>query len=112
MNENKYLEKIAGARFNKVVGFVEDVIGRNHATLKNKAATVAEAEARGLTSKMLFSQADAAGIRKVNARVGAGIGAAAMGAAGFLGIHKYHQHKDNAIMAKIDSMYADQNQQY
>ena len=111
MNENKNLEKIAGVRFNKAVGFVEDLIGRNHSILKNKAATLAEAEAKGITANMMFNQAEEAGVRKVNARIGAGVTAAGVGTAGFLGIHKYHQHRDNAIMAKIDQMYADQNQQ-
>jgi hypothetical protein len=37
-------------------------------------------------------------------RVKTGLGVAAVGGAGFLGLHKYHQHKDNKILERIDKM--------
>jgi predicted ATPase len=103
---NKYLEKIAG-RLDKAIGFVDDVLGHSHGRLRAEASTLAHAEARGRTAAHAIADADAAKARMINARVKAGIGAAAVGTGGFLGIHKYHQHKDNAIMAKIDQMYVD-----
>ncbi len=43
--------------------------------------------------------------RTLQARVKVGLGATATTTAGFLGLHKYHQHKDNKILARIDKMY-------
>jgi hypothetical protein len=42
--------------------------------------------------------------RVLRTRVATGIAVGAAGGAGFLGIHKYHQHKDNKILERIDSM--------
>lgn len=40
-----------------------------------------------------------------NTRIKAGLGLTAATTTGFLGLHKYHQHKDNKILARIDRMY-------
>lgn len=42
---------------------------------------------------------------QTRAKVGVIGGAATVG--GFLGLHKYHQHKDNQILKKIDKMYSE-----
>ena len=110
MSSNKYLEKIAGTRFRKAIDFADDVLGVTSRKLRNQANIAADLHARGIGVKEIHNMADEAGKRSTSARVKAGIGTAAVGTAGFLGIHKYQQHKDNAIMAKIDSMYANDNQ--
>lgn len=42
--------------------------------------------------------------RVLRTRITAGVGAAAVAGAGFLGLHKYHQHRDNKILERIDKM--------
>jgi hypothetical protein len=59
---------------------------------------------------MAQRHADALAARSLQSRVKLGLGTGMDGTAGFLGLHKYHQHKDNAILSKIDSMYIDPNQ--
>ena len=49
--------------------------------------------------------ARAARSSSTKARYKTGIATAAVGTTGFLGIHKYQQHQDNRILAKIDKMY-------
>jgi hypothetical protein len=44
--------------------------------------------------------------RTFQARAKAGVVGGALATGGFLGLHKYHQHKDNQILKKIDSMYS------
>jgi hypothetical protein len=43
--------------------------------------------------------------RSFQARVKGAVGGAAAVGTGFLGLHKYHQHQDNKILARIDKMY-------
>ncbi len=50
-----------------------------------------------------LSNAASASSLKARAYTAAGITGGAVG--GFLGLHKYHQHKDNKIMERIDKMY-------
>lgn len=107
---NKYLEKIAGKGFNKALGYFDSLIGHSHGKLKQEAEILASAEARGRKAKHALLDAAKANKRMVSARVKTGVGVAALGTAGFIGLHKYHQHKDNAIMAKINEMYVDPNQ--
>jgi hypothetical protein len=107
-NANRYLEKIAG-RFDKVISFADDLIGHSHGAFKAEAETLSRAQALGRTAKDALHDTAQAKDRMVKARVKTGLGVAGVGTAGFLGLHKYHQHKDNAIMAKIDSMYVDPN---
>jgi hypothetical protein len=42
--------------------------------------------------------------RVVRTRVGTGLSIAGVAGGGFLGLHKYHQHKDNKILERIDNM--------
>lgn len=107
--ENKYLEKIASSKLGKAINFVDDLIGHSHAKFKAEAGTLSKAEALGRRASHAIKDTEAARSRMVTARTKTGLGVAATGTAGFLGIHKYHQHRDNAIMAKIDKMYVDPN---
>lgn len=104
MNSNKYLEKVAGL-LGKSIRFADDLIGHSAGKLRQEADVLSRAEARGRTAKQALGEADEVAKRSLRARVKTGIGAAGVGTAGFLGLHKYHQHKDNAILSKIDSMY-------
>jgi hypothetical protein len=92
-----------------VIRFGDDVIGRSASAARSSAHIAAENEARGLSAKDLLSKADHLGKRSTNARVKAGVGAAALVTGGFLGIHKYHQHQDNKIMRKLDQIYGVQD---
>lgn len=113
---NKYLEKIAGfsigEALQKTIKFGKDFSGVTHSSLKREAQILAEAQAKGRTAQQVFKEAETAKDNMIKARVLGGAGAVATTSAGFLGLHKYHQHKDNAIMAKIDSMYVDPNSNY
>ena len=106
-NPNKYLEKLAGSKFNKAVSFVDDLLGHTHSNLRAEANTLSKAEALGRKAKDAIKDTEDARSRMIKARVKTGVGLAGVGTAGFLGIHKYHQHRDDAIMRKIDSMYID-----
>lgn len=108
MESNKYLEKLA-SRFGKVIDFTDDLIGHSASILKQEADILARAEVKGRSASQALGEASDAHSRMVDARTKFGIGVVGAGTAGFLGLHKYHQHKDNAILAKIDSMYANQN---
>jgi hypothetical protein len=105
MKNNRYLEKIASSGLRKVINFAEDVAGFKAKRLKDEASILTEAAITKRTPKAALDEASQASKRMVEARVKAGIGAAGVLGAGFLGVHKYHQHKDDVLMKKIDSMY-------
>lgn len=111
MSINKYLEKVAG-KLDSVIRFADDVIGHSARNLKQEADVLARAAAQGRTPKMALAEAAEAQKRMISSRTKLGLGVAAGGTAGFLGLHRYHQHKDNAILSKIDSMYADPKRHY
>lgn len=106
---NKYLEKIAG--FNQAItsvgNFAENVIGSKARKLASEAEVLARHSTLGNSpSKVQALAADASGKTR-DARIKAGIGIAAAGGGGFLGVHKYHQHKDRAIMDRLNQMYTE-----
>jgi hypothetical protein len=105
---NKYLDKVASF-LDKAIKFGDDLLGKSHGRLKEEVSILSKAESLKRTAKTAHSEMEAAKDRMNKARVKTGLGVAGVGTAGFLGLHKYHQHKDNAIMAKIDSMYIDPN---
>lgn len=118
---NRYLEKIAGFSklpgsspkitknfLDKVIKFSKDVAGVTHNDLAQEAKVLSAAQAQNRTASMALNEAKIAKRNMEKARLATGLTVAGVGTAGFLGLHKYHQHKDDAIMAKINSMYADQ----
>ena len=107
MSSNRYLEKAAGQFLNKAIRFADDVIGHSAGKLKQEADILSRAAAQGRSPAQALHEASQAHDRMIQSRTKLGLGVAATGTAGFLGMHKYHQHKDNAILAKIDSMYVD-----
>ena len=110
---NKYLVKVAG-RFGKAVSsavdFGEHVMGSRARTLAHEAQVLSKHQAAGRSAAQLQDMANVAAKQTRDARVKAGLGTAAIGSAGFLGIHKYHQHKDRAIMDRLNRMYDTANQ--
>lgn len=105
---NKYLVKVAG-RFGRAVSgaldFGENVIGARARNLAQESAVLSKHQAAGRSAADLQRWASTAAKQTRDARVKAGLGVAAVGSAGFLGIHKYHQHQDRAIMDRLNRMY-------
>lgn len=105
---NKYLVKVAGRFGNAISGaldFGENVIGSKAKTLAHEANVLSKHQAAGRSAADLQAMASEAAKKTRDARVKAGLGTAAIGSAGFLGIHKYHQYKDRAIMERLNRMY-------
>lgn len=105
---NKYLVKVAGRFGNSISGaldFGENVVGAKAKTLAHEASVLAKHQAAGRSVAELQDMASVAAKKTRDARVKAGLGTAAIGSAGFLGIHKYHQYKDRAIMDRLNRMY-------
>jgi len=103
MSMNRYINRIAK--------FGDELVGYSAGKAKAKATLASEMAARGQTPGQLHRIADRKAIESRNTRIKTGIGATIGVGSGFLGLHKYHQHKDNAILAKIDSMYVDPSKQ-
>lgn len=95
--------------FNKYLGKVlrdlETVSGRRANDWKNRAEVLREAAKRGTTPLRAERMAKVEKGRTFQARVKGGVVGTAAASAGFLGLHKYHQHRDNEILKRIDSMY-------
>jgi hypothetical protein len=110
---NKYLEKVASSRFNNALNsagdFAGKVFGGKARQLKSDAEVLARHAAARNSPGKVQQMAEEAAKETRNARLKASLGAGAVAGAGFLGIHKYHQHRDDAIMRKINSMYIDPN---
>ena len=106
---NKYLEKIA--RFNGAItavgDFAENVIGSKARKLTSEAEVLARHSALKNSPAKVQAMASDATSKTRDARIKTGLGLAAVGGSGFLGIHKYHQHKDRAIMNRLSQMYTE-----
>jgi hypothetical protein len=95
----------------KVVGFANRVAGVEARTFKNQAKVLAEAKNLGRlgvpasTIQRAARMSHVSSGRSFQTRVKAGLGTTAGVTAGFLGLHKYHQHRDNKILERIDNMY-------
>jgi hypothetical protein len=98
---NKYINRIAK--------FGDELVGHSASKARSRATLASEIAARGQTPGQLHRIADRKAVESRNTRVKAVVGTGLTAGAGFLGVHKYHQHRDNAILAKIDSMYVDPN---
>lgn len=110
---NKYLVKVAGRvgdAISKSLDFGERVIGNRARQLSHDALVVSKYNAAGVTPAELQSMALAERRQTRDARVKAGLGVAGVGSAGFLGVHKYHQYKDRAIMDRLNRMYDQANE--
>ena len=106
---NKYLEKIAslGKAVTNVGNFAESLLGTKARKLTSEAEVLARHAALKNSPAKVHAMATDATSRTRDARVKTGLGLGAAGGAGFLGIHKYHQHKDNAIMERLNQMHID-----
>lgn len=109
LNANRILSKI--------VQFTDDISAHSARRFKNDLEALRRAKDLGpngvpqSTIDHLEAMSNAARSRSTDVRLKTGLGTAVIGGGGFLGLHKYHQHVDNKIMARIDNMYkTDYNQ--
>lgn len=95
----------------RAVKYVDRLAGVSAKKYSNAASTLKGAKSMGINGVPESAVLRASRMAKVESgrtfqsRVKAGVGAAAATGAGFLGLHKYHQHQDNKILEKIDKMY-------
>jgi hypothetical protein len=107
---NKYLEKIAGwasinKGFSRAADYLHRVSGATNREAQSFARHVAEAEAKGINAKAAFQAAENRRREMIASRLKTGLGAGLAGTTGLLGLHKYHQHKDQAIMDKLNAVH-------
>ena len=95
----------------KVIKYGDRLIGYSAGKLKNAATVMHEAEGMGIRnvpeSVITRSRrlAEVAKGRSTKTRIKTGLGVSTATIGGFLGLHKYHQHKDNKIMERIDNNF-------
>lgn len=94
---NKYLSK--------AVKYADRLSGASAKQWKAKASILSEAARTGLTPARANRLAKVHAGRSFQTRAKTGLAIASAGAGGYLGLHKYHQHKDRQIMRRIDQMY-------
>jgi hypothetical protein len=97
------------AYLSKAVKFADRLSGGSARRWKTTSDTLS-AEAKGgrkaFTPLHAKRRAKVEAGRSFQARVKATAVGGVVASSGFLGIHKYHQHKDNKILEKIDRMYS------
>lgn len=94
---NKYLSK--------TLRMLNTASGKSAKEWATKARVLDEAERTGLSSTRARRKAKVEAGRTFQTRVKLGVGGAAVVGGGFLGLHKYMQHQDNKILARIDKLY-------
>lgn len=103
LNTNKILSK--------VVQFADDISAHSARRFKGDLNALRRHRSTGhagvpqSTINHLESMSDAARSRSTETRLRTALIGGTAGTAGFLGLHKYHQHIDNKVMARIDNMY-------
>jgi hypothetical protein len=95
----------ANRYISKVVKFLDRLSGHSAREWKVKSDILSHAAKKGITPQRAERRARVEAGRSFQTRAKTGVVGGALGTAGFLGLHKYHQHKDNQILKKIDSMY-------
>jgi hypothetical protein len=99
------------AILSKVVDYTDRLAGHSARKYENLAGSLKDANKMGVkgipeSAKIRANRlTEVAKGRSFQTRLKTGVGVVAGGTAGFLGIHKYHQHNDNKIMERIDLMY-------
>lgn len=95
----------------KVVKYGDNLIGKSSRQYSNTASALKGASGLGIkgvpgtTILRADRKAQVAKGRSFQTRVKTIAGVGLVGGGGFLGLHKYHQHKDNKILERIDKMY-------
>ena len=95
----------------KIVKYGDNLAGTSARKLKNQAEVLHGAKNLGPkgvpheTISHAQDLADAAKKASNKARTYTATGAVAGTTAGFIGLHKYHQHKDNKILERLDKMW-------
>lgn len=96
---------------NKVIRYGDRLTGNTKRKLDNAVHVLSNAHNLGIygipQSSIRRAQhlAKKEGETVFKTRITTGAVVGAVGATGFLGLHKYHQHKDNKILERIDNMY-------
>lgn len=91
----------------KAMTFLDRVSGKNNRDWKTKLKVMEDLERKPLTLDRAKRLAQVEKGRTFQTRVKTGLVGGSVATAGFMGMHKYHQHKDNQILKRIDRMYAD-----
>lgn len=95
----------------KIVQFGDNLAGTSARRLKGDVEALKRSQHLGpegipqSTINHVLGLSDEARSASINTRINTGLTVGGVGTAGFLGIHKYHQHKDDKIMARINKMY-------
>ena len=93
----------------KAVNFLNRVSGKTNRDWKTKLRVMEDLERKPMTLNRAKRLAEVEKGRTFQTRVKTGLIGTTAATAGFMGMHKYHQHKDNQILKRIDRMYADHN---
>lgn len=103
LNTNRILSKI--------VQFTDDITAHSARRYKSdldalrRSKHIGPAGVPNSTINRLEGMSNAARSRSTEMRLRTALVGGTAGTAGYLGLHKYHQHVDNKIMARIDNMY-------
>jgi hypothetical protein len=89
----------------KALHFADRLSGTSAREWKMRSDILNHAAQQGITPKRAERIARVQAGRSFQTRAKTVAGTGAVAAGGFLGLHKYHQHKDNEIMRKINEMY-------
>lgn len=97
---------------NHIANYGDRLVGSSARKYKNQYEVLRDIGNNGIRSGVSNQAvlrakrlADTSSGRSMQTRVKTGVGAISAVGTGFLGLHKYHQHKDNKILERIDSMY-------
>lgn len=93
----------------KAVKYLDRLSGRSAREWRVKSDVLSEAAAKRISPLRAKRRAKVEAGRAFQTRAKTGVVGTALATGGFLGLHKYHQHKDNQILRKIDRMYRDQD---
>lgn len=97
--------------YNKAVKYADSLVGGSARQMKSDNGALnrlREQGIKGISNRAVTETRRKAEVLRKDSnktRVITGVTAASVGTAGFMGLHKYHQHKDNQILQRIDSMY-------
>lgn len=96
-NVNKYISRVAK--------IVDELSGSSAKEWKVRSEILSHAKAEGLTPLRASRIAKQKAAESMRTRVKGGAAAVGAYGAGMLGMHKYHQHQDNKVLAKLNEMY-------
>lgn len=95
----------ANLYLSKALKFVDKLSGHSAKEWKIRSDVLNHAAEHKITPLRAKRIAHVEAGRSFQTRAKTGVVGGAAVAGGFLGLHKYHQHKDSEIMRKINEMY-------